>query len=60
LGKKFLDRDHPFFAKPLTRWLTTLFPIAWGCVELYFQSPGWALMFFAAGAWAGYEFFIRK
>lgn len=57
---KFLDRDHPFFARPLTRWITTLLPITWGCVEFWFASPGWGMMFLAAGLWAGYEFFIRK
>lgn len=57
---KFLDRDHPFFASPVTRWLTTLIPIAWGCVEFWTQSPGWGVLFVAAGLWAGYEFFIRK
>ncbi len=57
---KFLDRDHPFFARPLTRWLTTLIPIAWGGVELWMGAPGWAILFGAAGLFAGWEFFIRK
>lgn len=57
---KFLDRDHPFFAKPLTRWITTLVPALWGLLELYWGNPGWAMLFLAAGAWAGWELLIRK
>lgn len=51
---KFLDPNHPFFASPLRRWLTSLLPIAWGAVELYLNSPGWAVLFIAAGVYAGY------
>ncbi|MBK8440040.1 MAG: hypothetical protein IPL38_11305 [Rhodobacter sp.] len=56
---KFLDRDHPFFDRPLTRWLTTLIPIAreGGTVD---GRARWAILFGAAGLFAGWEFFIRK
>lgn len=57
---KFLDRDHPFFEKPVTRWLTTIIPIVWGLLEFSWGNPGWGILFIGAGAWAGYEFFIRK
>lgn len=57
---KFLDRDHPFFERPLNRWLTTVLPMAWGAVELYTGNPGWAALFLAAGAYAGWELLIRK
>jgi hypothetical protein len=57
---KFLDRDHPFFEKPVTRWLTTLLPLGWGIFEFSLGNPGWGILFIAAGAWAGYELLIRK
>lgn len=57
---KFLDRDHPFFAKPLTRWITTIIPMSWGLFELYLGNPGWAFLFLAAGGWAAWELLIRK
>ncbi len=57
---KFLDRDHPFFAKPVTRWLSTLLPLAWGGVEVWMGNPGWGMVFVAAGAWGGWELILRK
>lgn len=55
---KFLDPDHPFFAKPWVRWATVLFPIAWGLFELFWvESPFWGLLFIAAGVYAGWVFF---
>ena len=49
-----LDPRHPFFAKPWRRWATALLPMAWGVGEAVMGSPGWAMMFFAAGAYALY------
>lgn len=57
---KFLDRDHPFFEKPVTRWITTVIPLSWGVFELVLGNPGWAILFLAAGAWAAWELLIRK
>jgi hypothetical protein len=57
---KFVDRDHPFFAKPVTRWLTTIFPVLWGCFEFWMQSPFWGLLFLGLGGWAAWELLIRK
>ena len=57
---KFLDRDHPFFAKPVTRWLSALLPLAWGGVEVWMGNPGGGMVFVAAGAWAGWELILRK
>jgi hypothetical protein len=49
---KFLDPAHPFYRPLWRRWLTVLLPAGWGCVELVFNSPGWAIVFLASGAWA--------
>ncbi|MFZ1467702.1 MAG: hypothetical protein WAT09_01860 [Paracoccaceae bacterium] len=57
---KFLDRNHPFFEKPLTRWISTLIPLVWGLVEVWFGNFGWGIAFLALGAWAGWELLIRK
>jgi len=51
---KFLDANHPFFAPVWRRWVTALFPLCWGIVEFWFNSPGWGVLFAAAGAYAFY------
>ncbi len=56
---KFLDPNHPFFARPLTRWLTALFPLCWAGVEFWFNSPGWGILFAAAGVYAFYMLIIK-
>jgi hypothetical protein len=53
-SKKILDPDHPFFKPVWRRWATGLLPIAWGAVEFWLESPGWGLLFVAAGAYALY------
>ena len=53
--KPLLDANHPFFAPVWRRWVAAIFPILWGAVELYMGSPGWALIFAGAGAWAYWE-----
>lgn len=55
---RFLDPDHPFFAKPLVRWLTTVLPLGWAGFEFVSGSPGWGILFAAAGAYAGYMLLI--
>jgi len=51
---KLLDPDHPFFARRWKRWATAVLPMLWGLVEFALNSPGWGVLFFAAGAYAGY------
>lgn len=51
---KFLDPNHPMFTRAWVRWATTLFPLAWAGVELWHNSPGWAMIFGGAGVYAGW------
>ncbi len=53
--KKFLDANHPFFAPVWRRWATGLLPLFWAAAELRMNSPGWAVLFAALGAYALYE-----
>ncbi|MGE6739533.1 hypothetical protein ACQKGC_04560 [Allorhizobium pseudoryzae] len=55
---KLLDPHHPFFKPLWRRILTVVLPAAWGGVELYNGSTGWALLFLAAAAYAAYELLI--
>jgi hypothetical protein len=55
---KFLDPHHPFFKPLWRRILSVLLPTAWGGVELYNGSTGWAVLFLGAGAYAAYELLI--
>lgn len=56
---KFLDPNHPFFQPVWRRWATAFFPLAWGAFELYNGSPGWAVVFGAAGAYAFWVLIIK-
>lgn len=56
---KLLDPDHPFFRPVWRRWATALVPGAWALVEATSGSPGWALLFGAAGAYAGWVLLIE-
>ncbi len=49
---KLLDPDDPFFAQPWRRWATVVLPGAWAAFELGWGSPGWAVLFGAAAAYA--------
>ena len=55
---RFLDPQHPFFKPLWRRVLTVAAPAAWGLVEHVNGQPGWAIIFFAAAAYAGYELFL--
>jgi hypothetical protein len=52
--KKFLDADHPFFARAWVRWITVLICAAMAVAEFATNSPGWGMLFAGAGAWAFY------
>lgn len=55
---RILDPDHPFFRKPLTRWLTAAIPLVWAGVEFVAGSPGWGVLFGALGAYAAWALLI--
>lgn len=57
---KFLDRDHPFFARSWVRVVSVVIPAGMALLELANDSPGWALLFAAAAGWALWELFLRK
>lgn len=57
---KLLDPDHPFFDRPLARWLTTVTPILWSLVEFWSGAHYWGLAFLAVGAYAGYMLFTQR
>lgn len=47
------------FRKPIVRWVTSVFPLVWGAVELALGNPGWAIAFGAAGAYAFWQLIIK-
>lgn len=52
---KIIDPDDPFFAPVWRRWATVCFALFWAGVELFvLGSPGWAVLFGAAAAFAFY------
>lgn len=56
---KFLDPNDPFFTPVWRRWAAVLLPLAWGGVELYNGSPGWAVVFSGAGAYAFFKLILQ-
>jgi hypothetical protein len=57
---RLVDPDHPFFAKTWIRWFWTLLALGTAALEFTMGSPGWGLLFLAAGAYLGWELLIRK
>ena len=57
---KFLDRDHPMFARPWVRWATVLVPAVWGGFEVAMGAPGWAILFWGVAAYAFWVLVLRK
>ncbi|MBM3615816.1 MAG: hypothetical protein FJX28_10415 [Alphaproteobacteria bacterium] len=56
---KFLDRDHPFFAKTWVRGATVALPAGMAVLEFAMASPGFGILFAAAAGWALWELFLR-
>ncbi len=59
LATKFLDPDHPFFKPVWRRWATVAVPLAWCAVEFASGSPGWAVLFGAAGVYAFWVLIVK-
>ena len=57
---RFLDRDHPFFARVWVRVATVAVPAAMAVLDFAMGSPGWGVLFAGAAAWAAWELFLRK
>ena len=57
---KFLDRDHPFFAKAWVRALTVALPAGMAVLDFAMGNPGWGVLFLATSGWALWELFLRK
>ena len=51
------DMDHPFFRPLWVRLAVLAVCFGWALVELMSGSPGWAMIFGALGAYAGWSFF---
>lgn len=52
---RFVDPDHPFFARAWVRWATVLVPAAMAGVDGYFGNLAWAAGF---GLIAAYAFWM--
>ena len=57
---KLLDPDHPFFRPVWLRVAVVGLALLWAVVELVFGSPGWAMLFAAAGLYALWVFVSRS
>ncbi len=55
MANRFLDPDHPMFARRWVRWLTVLLPAAWAIFEAYSGAWLWAAGF---GGLAAYAFVV--
>lgn len=56
--KRLFNIRTPFFAPRGRRVVITTAVLGWAVFELVTGSPGWAVLFGAAGAWCYYEFFV--
>ena len=52
------DLDDPFFRPLWLRLAVCVVTLGWGVVELVTGSPGFAMLFLALGAYAGWRFFV--
>ncbi len=53
---KLIDPTHPFFRPLWVRVAVVGVAVVWAMVELIFGSPGWAILFAAAGFYALWVF----
>lgn len=53
------DLQQPFFRPLWIRVIIVVVALGWAAVEGLVGSPGWAVLFAAAGLYAGYEFFLN-
>ncbi|NGQ91877.1 hypothetical protein G5V65_13310 [Rhodobacter sp. HX-7-19] len=60
MNKPFLDPAHPMFRQAWVRWVTVLAPLGWGGFELWLGNGFWAILFGAAGAYAGWKLILQK
>lgn len=52
------DFTHPFYRPLATRLIVVAVALGWGLFELSGGSPGWAIMFLAAGGYAAYRLLL--
>jgi hypothetical protein len=58
---RFLDRGHPMFRRAWVRWATVILPVLWAGFEFFAAgSPGWAILFLAAGVYAFAVLILRR
>jgi hypothetical protein len=58
MGRGVFDLDHPWFRPLWRRLLVTGIALGWGVLELASGSPGFAVLFLALGAYAGWRLFV--
>ena len=56
---KFLDADHPMFAKLWVRWVTVLVPTAWAIFEASSEAWIWAFGFAGLAVYAFVILIVR-
>ena len=56
---QLIDPNHPFYRTPLRRWLTVALPAVWAVVEVIMGSPGWAVIWAAAAAYAFWILIVK-
>ena len=52
------DLQVPFFVPLWRRVLFVVVCLGWAIFEFVTGSPGWAILFGAAGLWCVYQFFV--
>ncbi|MBM1219060.1 hypothetical protein JQU17_02535 [Ponticoccus sp. SC2-23] len=56
--RDFFNVRHPFFLPVGRRLAVVVVTGGWAMLELASGNAGWAMIFGAAAAWCGYEFFV--